>query len=627
MSEKAHVAVSSPADLNANAAGLNAAAAPAPYEPPVGARPCASVLFLRDGPTGLEVLMLVLAERKGDQRSSAAVFPGGGVDAADAQAHPHCVGLDDAQASARLGVAQGGLSFWVAAVREAFEEAGVLRVNKAFDAAALHPWRERLQNGSATMAQLCSEQGFQIDLRGLHYYSHWLTPPGAPKRFDTRFFAALAPEGQVASADMREAVARMWITPQDALAPGRGLVLLPVTRETLKDLARFGSAAQAIEDIRKRQTIALTMPRRVCTPTGVQVVLPHEFAYAEVGKLDPTGRADVQAQITPGRAVRLSPHIIRVTAPNAGPMTGPGTNSYLVGSGRAWTVIDPGPNIAAHMQALQDTVAAQAPGARIERIVVTHTHRDHSPGAAPLAAATGAPVWGRKPLHPMWQDDSFAPQRELVHGERFQCGEPDAARGAMGASGGAGVGAGTGADAGAGAGTDAGAAADTGAVEPTSTDCTLRVLHTPGHASNHLCFLLEEEKILFTGDHVMQGSTVVINPPDGDMVAYLGALQALLAEDVDWLAPGHGFLVAEPHAVIRALMAHRLRREAKVAAALQVAAPVSLGALVPRVYDDVPAALHGMAERSLLAHLLKLEHDGRAARRGEGADQVWTVRA
>jgi glyoxylase-like metal-dependent hydrolase (beta-lactamase superfamily II) len=151
---------------------------------------------------------------------------------------------------------------------------------------------------------------------------------------------------------------------------------------------------------------------------------------------------------------------------------------------------------------------------------------------------------------------------------------------------------------------------------------TLRVIHTPGHASNHLCYLLEEEKTLFTGDHVMQGSTVVINPPDGDMAAYLRTLQGLLAEDLEWFAPGHGFLVADPHGVLRALIAHRLWREAKVAAALQrAAAPATAKALVPVVYDDVPGALHGMAERSLLAHLIKLEADGGAAR--SEADALW----
>jgi glyoxylase-like metal-dependent hydrolase (beta-lactamase superfamily II) len=122
---------------------------------------------------------------------------------------------------------------------------------------------------------------------------------------------------------------------------------------------------------------------------------------------------------------------------------------------------------------------------------------------------------------------------------------------------------------------------------------------------------------------VMQGSTVVINPPDGDMVAYLQTLEGLLALDLDWLAPGHGFLVDQPHAVVRALIAHRLKREAKVLAALQAAGPASLPALVPVAYDDTPAALHPVAQRSLLAHLLKLQAEGRA----DQADGAWVLRA
>jgi len=259
--------------------------------------------------------------------------------------------------------------------------------------------------------------------------------------------------------------------------------------------------------------------------------------------------------------------VLRITAPNPGVMTGPGTNSYLVGdpAENAWTAIDPGPADAAHQQAL----VAAAPGP-IVRILVTHTHLDHSPGAALLAQATGAPVFGRRPLHVAGQDASFSPQRELAPGERLQLG-PDAC---------------------------------------------LRVLHTPGHASNHLCYLLEEEKLLFTGDHVMQGSTVVINPPDGDMGAYLKALAALLDEELDWLAPGHGFLVARPHAMLRALIAHRLKREGRVLDAL-TAGGRPIEDLLPLVYADVPPALHPVARRSLLAHLLKLEADGVAAAEGE----------
>ncbi|MGW8269853.1 MAG: MBL fold metallo-hydrolase, partial [Burkholderiales bacterium] len=135
---------------------------------------------------------------------------------------------------------------------------------------------------------------------------------------------------------------------------------------------------------------------------------------------------------------------------------------------------------------------------------------------------------------------------------------------------------------------------------------TLRALHTPGHASNHLCYLLEETRMLFTGDHVMQGSTVVIGPPDGSMQAYLRSLEALLGEDVAVLAPGHGYLIGEPHKEVRRLIAHRLAREGKVLAALERIGPSTLEALLPAVYDDVHPRLHRVAARSLGAHLEKL---------------------
>lgn len=282
--------------------------------------------------------------------------------------------------------------------------------------------------------------------------------------------------------------------------------------------------------------------------------------------------------IRTGVALRLSKHIWRVTAGNAGPMTGPGTNSYLVAAGGQCAVIDPGPAHDNHIEALLD--AAPAP---IRYILVTHTHQDHSPGAAPLKLATGAVLLGRTTSHPHWQDSTFAPDRELQHGDRVAL----------------------------------------------AADATLRVIHTPGHASNHLCYLLEEERILFTGDHIIQGSTVVIDPPDGDMAAYLRSLGALLREPLDSLAPGHGTLIRDPHTAVEALIQHRLRREAKVLAALPALSalsrspqhPADLAALVQRVYDDVPSQLHPLATRSLLAHLLKLEAESRALRVAEN----WTL--
>ncbi len=536
---------------------------------PADARTAASMLLLRDGAAGdgpLEVLMLRRAERDGDLRSGVAVFPGGVVDARDRDAHAHVFGVDDAAASARLGVDAGGLDYFVAAVRESFEEVGVLLAEgvEAIDAAALAPWRVQLQRGEAGIAALCRQHALRLDLCGVVYHSHWLTPPGVPKRFDTRFFAAAAPPGQIADPDGGEALEAMWLTPQAALDPARGLKLLPVTRRTLQDLARHASVADALAAAHDRTHVPLVMPRIAASARGPRVVLPDELAYAEVARLDPQGRHDASCELVAGRAVRLSPRVVRVTAPNPGPMTGPGTNSYVVGDGARWTVIDPGPESPAHTAALLATLREL--GGALERIVVTHTHRDHSPGARALAAATGAPVWGRVAAHAQWQDDAFAPTHAPHDGERIDCG----------------------------------------------AGCTLRVLHTPGHASNHLCFLLEEERTLFTGDHVMQGSTVVVNPPDGDMSAYLASLRALLDEDLEWLAPGHGFLVAEPHAVVCALIDHRLAREAKVVAALDAVGPAPLAALLEVVYADVAPALHPVAARSLLAHLEKLARDGRA---------------
>ena len=531
------------------------------YTPAADARTAASLLLLRDGAQGLEVLMLRRAERDGDLRSGAAVFPGGVLDARDREAHAFAIGPDDASVSAQLGVAVGGLDYLVAAVRETFEEVGLLLVDGSVDTGGLIPWREKLQAGTAGAADFCRATGLRLDLRGLVYYSHWLTPPGSPKRFDTRFFLALAPAAQVAQADLGEAVELMWLTPDQALAPERGLKLLPVTQRTLRQLGRHDDAASALRAAQEALAagpLPLIMPRRAASTRGLRVVLPDELPYAEIARLDPEGRGDIHADLLPGRAVRLSPNVVRVTAPNPGPMTGPGTNTYLVGAGDAWTVIDPGPVSEPHLAAIQ----AAAPG-RIVQILVTHTHRDHSPGAAPLALATSAPVLGRVAAFPEWQDPDFQPQRELQNGEKLVLAD----------------------------------------------GVTLRIIHTPGHASNHLCYLLEEEKLLFTGDHVMQGSTVVINPPDGDMVAYLKSLADLLQVDLDWLAPGHGFLVAWPHDVLRGLIAHRLKREAKVRSAL-AATPSSLDDLVARVYDDVPSAMHGVARRSLLAHLLKLQADG-----------------
>ena len=265
-------------------------------------------------------------------------------------------------------------------------------------------------------------------------------------------------------------------------------------------------------------------------------------------------------KIIPGEVVQLNDMVRRVTAPNPGMMTGPGTNTYIVGQ-EVLALIDPGPLSEPHLGVLLETV-----GRRLKWIFCTHTHLDHSPGALALKAATGAQLLGcGLALDDGRQDRSFAPDRVLAHGDTVDCGE-----------------------------------------------FRLRAVHTPGHASNHFCYLFDLKGILFTGDHVMQGSTVVITPPDGDMIAYLKSLESLLAlEGLQYFAPGHGHLIASPHDEARRLIAHRLKREQKVVAAFATKNPATLDELVGIVYDDVPQRMHPVARRSLHAHLLKLEKEGR----------------
>jgi glyoxylase-like metal-dependent hydrolase (beta-lactamase superfamily II) len=264
-------------------------------------------------------------------------------------------------------------------------------------------------------------------------------------------------------------------------------------------------------------------------------------------------------KIVAGTLVNIAPGIVRITAPNPGVMTGPGTNTYILGE-RELVLIDPGPEIGSHIAALHAAV-----GERLKWILCTHTHLDHSPAARALKEATGAQIAGRIASQDGRQDAAFAPDRILNDG--------DAVR----------------ADA-----------------------VTLRAVHTPGHASNHLCYLFEERRLLFTGDHVMQGSTVVISPPDGDMQAYFASLDKLLALDVAALAPGHGHVIDRPHDEVRRLVAHRLKREQKVLDALTRKNPATLDELVRFAYDDVSDRLHPIARRSLHAHLIKLACEGRA---------------
>jgi glyoxylase-like metal-dependent hydrolase (beta-lactamase superfamily II) len=243
-------------------------------------------------------------------------------------------------------------------------------------------------------------------------------------------------------------------------------------------------------------------------------------------------------------------------------MTGPGTNTYLVGMDEV-AVIDPGPDDQRHL----DAILAAAPV--IRWIIVTHTHRDHSPLARRLAARTGARVIGARPPADGRQDETFVPDHSPADGERISIG-----------------------------------------------GLALIAIHTPGHASNCICYLLERERLVFTGDHVLEGVSPVILAPDGDMAAYLDSLDKLTRQDFEHIAPGHGRIMGEGKKVVAALRAHRLAREAKVMKALGELGAASLDELTPVVYDDVEPARHAWARLTLEAHLVKLVAEKRAVERG-----------
>ena len=263
-------------------------------------------------------------------------------------------------------------------------------------------------------------------------------------------------------------------------------------------------------------------------------------------------------------ASALSPYIRRVVADNPGAMTGPGTNTYLVGIDEI-AVIDPGPDDATHLDAV-----AGCGGDRIRWILLTHTHPDHAPGAAALRERTGAEICA-------FDDRDDVPvDRTLADGDFIE-----------------------------------------------ATEFRIRVIHTPGHASNHLCYFLEEERTIFSGDHIMNGSTVVIAPPDGDMAAYLDSLEKIRLKRLRAIAPGHGHLITEPYEKIDEYVNHRLEREAQVLDAVRSAGTTTIDAIVADLYPDLVEELVPRAKQSVHAHLIKLAADGEV--RGDDPDGDWST--
>jgi glyoxylase-like metal-dependent hydrolase (beta-lactamase superfamily II)/8-oxo-dGTP pyrophosphatase MutT (NUDIX family) len=478
-------------------------------------RPSATIVLLRDGPDGPEVLLTVRPQNMRFM-GGASVFPGGAVSAGDLDPRwERASRLTRAEAAAALGIENpaAALGYFICALREAFEEVGFL-----IGSGPLEMIERATSDDPERWLGHCLERGVVLGSDALLPAGRWITPEGSPVRFDTRFFATRAPDGWEPTPHPAEVEDWFWIAPARAvedLGSGR-LHMAPPTVDVLQRVRGLSSVEEVLRVLTQRGT-----PR-----SGPWVTNLHP-------------------------AVRL------VLAPNAGIMTGPGTNTYIVGSpGGPSVVIDPAVEDKSYLR-----VVAEAAG-RVGGVVVTHRHPDHTGGVAALVELTGAPVYafGATPI------EGFGVSR-VEDGTVLSAGE-----------------------------------------------ARLHVLHTPGHASDHICLRLDD--VLFSGDTVLGEGTAVIAPPDGDMRSYLDSLRRLRSLPIQRIFPGHFRARPDAHAVIEGYLAHRAERAEAIIAALGEGG-ATVDEVVHLVYSETPADLHPLAAYSVKAHLEMAEEDGLVARSGD----------
>lgn len=547
-------------------------------------RAAATVLLLRDTPEGLEVLMT--------RRSSSAsfapgayVFPGGRIDEGDTSAHRIAI-RRPTQSLAQLTQA-------IAAVRESFEELGVLLAHHADGSPATPAEIAGMDRSTASttvaFAEQCAARDLLLSTDKVFTLAHWITDRDLPKRFDVPFLVARMPDGQTPVADETEQFEPCWVRPADALerhAVGSFFMIFPTVR-TLERLAAYGTVDAVLGACTLRPEgegpLWTSCPRAGLLAGKDARYMETDSPYGELALVCPDGQILHALDWQNQAPVPLLKNLQRLTAPNPSAMTGPGTNSYIVGdAATGYIVIDPGPNDAEHIGRLW-----RATHGDIRMIVCTHSHADHSPGAAPLQALCKVrpPILGLPSAATARATARFVPDRALDANERLTLTAPSqSAESAESAE---------------------------SADDKAPLTHTLRVIHTPGHAANHLCLLLEEDGLLFSGDHILNGSTTVVDPPDGDMTAYLDSLDALdntcTSDGVEFILPAHGYVLGSPRVAIATLKAHRLRREAKVAAAMRRLPEGTTDDWLPFAYDDVPERMWPVAARSLAAHVERLQ--------------------
>jgi recombination protein RecT len=542
-----------------------------PAREPVPVRAAATVLLLRDSEAGIEVLMT----RRSDTASfapGAYVFPGGQIDAAD-EAAKRIAACRPTQSGIQLTQA-------ITAIREGFEELGVLLARHADgspvrmeDIAAM----DRSTTSPVSFARQCEQRGLVLAADQVFSLAHWITDRDLPRRFDVPFLVARMPEGQVPTADETEQFEPCWVRPADALArhdAGSFFMIFPTVR-TLQRLATYASVDAVLQACAPKdgaeKPLWTSCPRAGLLRGEEARYMETESPYGELALVCPDGQMLHALDWQSERPVPLLGNVQRLTAPNPGAMTGPGTNSYIVGdAATGYLVIDPGPNDAEHIGRLW-----RATQGDIRMIVCTHSHADHSPGAAPLQALcekAKPPILGLSSAPTARSSARFAAERELLDGERLVL-----------------------------SGTTA---------QGERLTHTLRAIHTPGHAANHVCLVLEEDGLLFSGDHILNGSTTVVDPPDGDMNAYLDSLDKLDAAceagGIDFILPAHGYVIGSARTAIAHLKAHRLKREAKIASAMKKLPDGTPEDWLALAYDDVPQRMWPVAARSLAAHVARI---------------------
>jgi glyoxylase-like metal-dependent hydrolase (beta-lactamase superfamily II)/8-oxo-dGTP pyrophosphatase MutT (NUDIX family) len=482
-------------------------------EDAVAPRPASTLVLLRQRDGDLEVLLTTRPKHLRFM-GGAAVFPGGATAPGDRDPRwRQCsrLGAEGAAQALALDDPHEALSFYVCALRESFEEVGLLLAAGPVSSIA-----RDAADDAALFLERCLSAAVELRSDLLLPAGRWVTPLGAPIRFDARFFVASAPLGWEPDPDPSEVDRCWWTTPADALAQlaEGNLLMAPPTIEMLQRLVGHATVSEVESSLGS-------------APVGTS------------GDLI---------------SVRLSPLVHVVLAPNPGLMTGPGTNTYVVGSGPT-CVIDPAVDDPGYL----DELFARA--GDVQSVLVTHRHGDHVGGVAAVAQRFGCPVraFGTAPAGGM-------PVQPVADGDQIVVG-----------------------------------------------DTTLRVLHTPGHASDHLCFYLEGAATLFAGDNILGEGTAVIAPPDGKMADYLASLRRLRDLHIDRIFPGHFRPLDGGRAVIDGYLAHRRQRREAVVASVRDGA-TSAAEIVAAVYSDTPPHLHPIATLQVLAMLELLEQEGRVHR-------------